>query len=343
MSISKNAFRRYRIIDECIRSSTKPFPSKQMLRTTCEEKLYGSDKVSICASTIEKDLKYMRSEHDAPICYNRLENGYYYSDKNYSLENMPLSEVDVEAIKTAANILSQFKSNPLFKQFETAIDKITNRVTISNDVQDNAIDAYVQFETSQRIEGAEYLELILKAIKEKTVLQFVYQSFQQEKTAKIRRVHPYLLKEYNNRWYLIGKSELKDKIITYALDRVLDLTVLSLGFSMDKKFSADYFFKHAFGITTSDKPPVRIVIQVNEVLSKYLRSQPLHHSQKYEGEEAKKHIFSFYLLLTYELKARFLGFGNDLKVLAPQELVDDIKESSFKMFEQYISNDGNEV
>lgn len=335
MPISKNAFLRYRIIDECIRSTAKPFPSKQELRIVCEDRLLGTDKASICDSTIEKDLRYMRIEHDAPISYNRLENGYFYSDAQYSLENMPLSEVDVEAIKTAANILSQFKSNPLFKQFETAIDKITNRVTISNDVQDNAIEEYVQFETSQKIEGAEYLELILKAIKEKSVIQFVYQSFQVEKTAKIRRVHPYLLKEYNNRWYLIGKSELKEKVITYGLDRVVDLSVLSQSFLMDKQFSADQFFKHAFGITTSDQSPVNITIEVNEVLSKYLRSQPLHHSQKYEGQENGKYVFSFYLLLTYELKARLLGFGFDLKVTSPQELIDDIKNIGEKMVEQY--------
>jgi len=335
MAVSKNAFQRYRIIDECIRSTVKPFPSKQELRRICEDRLFGTDNASICDSTIEKDLKYMRAEHDAPICYNRLENGYFYSEDEYSLDNMPLTEGDVEAIKAAANILSQFKSNPLFKQFETAIDKITNRVTISNDVQDNAIEAFVQFETGPKIEGAEYLELILKAIKKKSVIQFEYQSFQKEKTAKIRRVHPYLLKEYNNRWYLIGKSELKNKVITYALDRVVELSVLSQLFLMDERFSADQFFKHAFGITTSDKSPVDVVVEVDEVLSKYIRSQPLHHSQKYEGERQGKHVFSYYLLLTYELKARLLGFGHDLKVVSPKELIEDIKNEGMKMVELY--------
>ena len=335
MAISKSAFQRYRIIDECIRSTMKPFPSKQDLRAMCEDKLFGTDRASICDSTIEKDIRFMRNEHDAPICYSRLENGYFYSDDEYALDSMPLTESDMEAIKAAANILSQFKNNPLFSQFETAIDKITNRVTISNNVQDNAIEQYVQFETSQKIEGAEYLEIILKAIKKKSVIQFVYQSFQSEKTAKVRRVHPYLLKEYNNRWYLIGKSELKEKVITYGLDRVVDLSVLSQSFLMDKEFSADQFFKHAFGITTSDNPPITIVIETNEVLSKYLRSQPMHNSQIYKGEKNGKHIFSFYLLLTYELKARLLSFGADLKVISPNVLIEDVKNVGLEIFSQY--------
>ncbi len=80
MPITKNAFQRYRIIDQCIRSSSKPFPTKEELRKACEEELFGTDRAHVCDSTIEKDLRYMRSEHDAPIKFHRLERGYYYTD-----------------------------------------------------------------------------------------------------------------------------------------------------------------------------------------------------------------------------------------------------------------------
>lgn len=334
MAVNKSAFQRYRIIDRCIRNEVNKFPSKYDLRRACEEELYGTDAQHICSSTIEKDLRYMRAEHDAPIEYNRLNKGYYYSDENYALDQMPLSEADVDAIKVAANILSQFKNTSLFSQFEVAIDKIVNRVTISKDVQDIAIDKYVQFETAQSIAGNEHLENILEAIKSNLVIQFNYQSYQSN-VSKIRRVHPYLLKEYRNRWYLIGKSEIKDKILTFGLDRVSDLEVLSQTFKRATDFSADLFFKHAIGITTSDKLPVNLKIETNEVLSKYLLSQPLHHSQVLEEEKEGVFTFAYYLLLTYELRMQLLGFGSDVKVIEPQELIEEIKSVTRDVFQQY--------
>lgn len=334
MAVNKSAFQRYRIIDRSIRSSAKPFPSKKELREACEEELFGTNEAHICDSTIEKDLRYMRVEHDAPIKFSRLHNGYFYSDDKYSLDQMPLTDVDVDAIKMAANILSQFKNTSLFEQFEVAIDKIVDRVNISNDVQDVAIEKYVQFETVHKIEGNEHLEQILGAIKTNNVIQFGYQSYQSS-IAKIRRIHPYLLKEYRNRWYLIGKSELKDKILTFGLDRVYDLEILSQHFKKDQGFSADRYFKHAVGITTSDELPVDLKIETNEVLSKYLLSQPLHHSQKFVSEKKGKFQFTYYLLLTYELKMQLLGFGVDLKVLAPNQLIEDIKNTSKTVFSQY--------
>ncbi len=334
MAVNKSAFQRYRIIDRCIRNSARPFPSKEDLRRACEEELFGTDSVHICDSTIEKDLRYMRVEHDAPIRYNRLNKGYYYSDEDYSLDQMPLSETDVDAIKVAANILSQFKHTTLFNQFEAAIDKIVNRVTIAKDVQDVAIDKFVQFETAHSIEGNEHLEKILEAIKSNRVIQFGYQSFQSNE-GKLRRVHPYLLKEYRNRWYLIGKSEVKNRMLTFGLDRVYDLELLSLKFKRATDFSADRFFKHAIGITTSDALPVNLKIETNEVLSKYLLSQPLHHSQELVGNENGAYVFTYYLLLTYELRMQLLSFGEDVKVLEPQELIDEIKDVAQKVLRQY--------
>ena len=92
-------------------------------------------------------------------------------------------------------------------------------------------------------------------------------------------MHPYLLKEYRNRWYLIGKSELKEKVITFGLDRIFDPILLEQTFRVDNNFSVDNFFKHSIGITVFNELPDEIIIETNPILSKYLISQPLHHSQ----------------------------------------------------------------
>jgi len=335
MPVIKNALTRYRVIDKHLRNEYNPFPSKADLRAACEEELFGTTVGgNICDSTVEKDLFAMRMEHDAPIKYSKQERGYYYEDKDYSIDEVPLTEQDVEAIKIAANLLSQFKNTELFNQFEFAIDKIIDRVNISPNVQDTAIEEYVQFETVERVGGSEFLEPLLTAIKNKNKVQFEHKGFSSD-TTKTRRIHPYLLKEYRNRWYLIGKSELKDKVITFGLDRVANLVILSDTYKKDSSFSPDRFFKYSIGITSGYGNPSKIILETNDLLSKYILSQPLHESQEYLGEKNNIHSFSYFLLPTYELKMQILGFGKDIKVIEPKELKDEIYQIAKSVVDLY--------
>ena len=327
MPVIKNALLRYRVIDRCIRNDFQPFPSKEKLRQTCEEELYGSvTGQNICHSTIEKDIFAMRNEHDAPIAYSKLERGYFYEDKNFSMDDIPLTDSDISAIKAATNILNQFKNTQLFGQFQYAIDKILDRVEMSANKQ-NYHDDIVHFESQPTVGGNEFLAPILSAIKERKTIQFNYQSFRSE-TGSVRGLQPYLLKEYRNRWYLIGKSELKEEIRTFALDRMEELIKLENPFTIDSNFSAEVFFQYSIGITTYDGQPEKVIIEAEKVLSKYLLSQPLHHTQKLNAVENGKHTFSYLLLPSYELKMLLLGFGKDLKVISPNSLVKDIQSEA---------------
>jgi predicted DNA-binding transcriptional regulator YafY len=335
MIASNKAILRYRIIDRCIRSTVKPFPTKEELRSACEEELFGSvDGKHICDSTIEKDLYALRMEHDAPIKFSKSKGGYYYSNPNYSIDEIPLNDKDVEAIKMAANILDQFKNAAIFKQFNYAIGKILDRVNVVSTDEGSNVDKYVQFETMPSTKGSEYLEPILDAIKGKKKIQFLYQSFS-DTESKLRRVHPYLLKEYRHRWYLICKNELKEKVQTFGLDRISELSTLEEKFTIDNQFDPNLFFSHSIGITANNGNPEKIVFQTDELLSKYLLSQPLHESQEYLGGKKNKHQFSLFLLPSYELKMILLGHGSALKVLEPQSLCNEIKLTLKEMAKNY--------
>ena len=334
MPAIKNALLRYRIIDRSIRNEYTPFPSKEELRQSCEEEIFGSSQGDhICHSTIEKDIFSMRMDHDAPIAYSKKERGYFYTETSFSMDDVPLTEKDINAIKSASIILNQFKNTSLFGQYEFAIQKILDRA-ISTQKTTSIEQEVIQFETLPTVRGNESLELFLEAIKAKKVVQFQYNNFiKDQKTT--RRVHPYLLKEYRNRWYLIGKSELKNKVITFGLDRIFEPLVLEQKFILDNSFSPDIYFKHSLGITVYDELPNEIIIQTNSVLSKYLSSQPIHHSQKVINIDSKgNHTFSFHLLITYELKMLFMGFGKDCRVISPQ----DLKESILNELQDSVSN-----
>ena len=335
MPAIKNALLRYRIIDRSIRNEYNPYPTKEQLRQACEEEIYGtSEGLHICHSTIEKDIFAMRMEHDAPIAYSKREKGYYYTNDEFTMDDVPLTEKDISAIKAASTILHQFKSTSLFSQYQFAIDKILDRAVTSQQKFSNT-ENNIQFETLPTISGNEYLESVLEAIKRRNVLQFEYYNYIKD-VKTIRRVHPYLLKEYRNRWYLIGKSELKNKVITFGLDRISNLQTLENLFTVDSSFNPDYFFQHSIGITVFDEKPQEIIIKTNNILSKYLTSQPLHHSQQLsEVHNNGDHLFSYFLLVTYELKMTILGYGSDCEVIAPLSLREQIAKEIKKVASKY--------
>lgn len=335
MSQIKNALIRYRIIDRCIRNQYNPFPSKEDLRKACEDGLYGSiDGANICDSTIEKDIFAMRMEHDAPIKYSKKEHGYYYEDENFSINDIPLTEKDLEAIKFAANTLMQFKDVDMFKQFGFAIDKIFDRVNISSDPRDKDIANLVQFETLTSVKGNEFLAPILEAIRQKQILQFEYESYQSGKR-KPRRVVPLLLKEYRNRWYVITYDCIKESVITYALERIENLELSSEFFHQKIDFNSDKFFRNAIGITANDSEPQKIIFKSDNIAAKYIISQPFHASQNIIKEGKNKTTFSLEVIISEELIRSFLSFGGEIEVIEPDTLKNTIVKRLKSMCENY--------
>jgi predicted DNA-binding transcriptional regulator YafY len=331
----KNALIRYRIIDRCIRNTYKPYPTKEDLRKACEENLYGSDDgENICDSTIEKDIFAMRMDHDAPIKYSKKFHGYFYEDENYSINDIPLTESDIQAIKFAANTLIQFKDVDMFKQFGFAIDKIFDRVNISENPQEKEISELVQFETAISVKGNEFLAPILAAIKSKKIIQFEYESFQTAKK-KIRRVVPLLLKEYRNRWYTITFDLMKESIITYALERIENFEETSEFFNQKIDFDSTKFFENAIGITANESEPEKIVFKASNVAAKYIDSQPFHASQVILKEGKNKTTFALQVIVSEELIRTLLSFGGEIEVLEPLSLRAIIIKRISEMSENY--------
>lgn len=336
MSQIKNAQIRYRVIDRCLRNTYRPFPTKEDLRAACEEALFGSeDGANICDSTIEKDMFAMRMEHDAPIKYSRLEKGYYYEDPTFSINDIPLSEDDIASIKFASNTLMQFRDSSLFKQFGQAIDKIFDRITISQDPNAEDLNSLVHFEVALSNKGNEYLSPLLHAIREKRIVQFGYAGFVNSRK-KDREVLPLLLKEYRNRWYLISFDLNKKNITTYALERMESLTVSEEHYLDAIDFNAEQFFKNAIGITAGkDMVVEKVVFKADNVAARYIQSQPFHETQVVEKEGKNRTLFSMYVIVSEELIRGLLSYSYEVEIIKPQSLRTIIRERVHKMIERY--------
>jgi predicted DNA-binding transcriptional regulator YafY len=331
----KNALIRYRIIDRCIRNKYRPYPSKKELREACEENLFGSNYGEhICDSTIEKDLFNMRMDHDAPIKYSKKNDGYYYEDPNYSINDIPLTEDDLESIQFAVYTLQQFREVDMFKQFGQAIDKIVDRVAIESKQSLSSENPIVQFETAYSTGGNEFLPPLYDAIINKKKVGFDYKSFKSSGT-KERVVSPLLLKEYRNRWYLISFDESKNDIITFALERMENLQTTEWTAILPSDFNPLEYFEFSTGITAFKGEPELIEIKADVISAKYILSQPFHHTQKLISETSDYCIFELKVFVSEELIRSILSFGGEIEVLSPVNLRSILKQRSAELFQKY--------
>jgi predicted DNA-binding transcriptional regulator YafY len=338
MPANKYALLRYRIIDRCISNKFKPFPNKEDLREACEEELYGSDGDRISASTIDKDLYAMRNEANlgyfAPIAYSKAEKGYYYDDPDYSIDEMPLNQEDIEAIEFAANTLAQFRGIQLFESSGDAIDKILGRLSL-RPTSGQSVEQYVQFETAPEYKGSTHLKVLLEGIRDRKAVNFEYQKFSGE-LSRNYHIHPYLLKEYRNRWYIIGYNPQKEATVVFGLDRVeghVELT--DERFKRHADFDSDRYFKHSLGITAVDEAPEKIILKFSSLSGKYVESQPWHSSQCIRKKTATSMEVELFLCITRELIMQILSFGSDVQVISPRKLRSMIKNTLGEAVESY--------
>jgi predicted DNA-binding transcriptional regulator YafY len=331
----KNALIRYRIIDRMLRNKYKTYPSKEALRSACEDSLFGSESgAHICASTIEKDLFTMKMEHDAPIRYSKKNGGYFYEDPNFSINDVPLSEDELSSIRFAVSTLQQFREVPFFQQFGMAIDKIVDLVAVGD--QSPEMSKFIQFEAAVSTGGNEYLPMLLEGIQAQKRVWFMYTSFRQQQS-KPRKVSPLFLKEYRNRWYLISYDIQKQDIMTFALDRMTELQLLDEAAQIPTDFDAADYFRDSIGITAFKGEALRIVLKADAIAARYIETQAFHHSQKLLEKQVAFSIFELRILVTEEFIRNLLGYAGEVEVLEPASLRSTLKERGQALLNRYQS------
>lgn len=319
MPANKNALLRYRIIDNCLTNKLRTYPNIEAIQEKIQDQL--DEKISI--SMINKDFAEMKNIYKAPIKYCRFNKGYYYTEADFSIRGLALTEKEIEALDFSTALLNQLKGTKLLEQFENAINKVIEGYRISK-VIGKSEKQLIQMEAPVTTEGTERIEKILQAITYRNVLSITYQAF--DKAEKVHALSPYLLKEYRNRWYVIGHSDRAKKVLVMALDRINNLNKSTDKFITSDDFNAEDFFKFSFGITQiHDVKPESVILSFTPLQAQYILKHPLHHSQKIILQNQNEVRVELYVYISAELVMTVLGYGDQVRVLEPQSLKDKIK------------------
>jgi predicted DNA-binding transcriptional regulator YafY len=323
MPTNKEALVRYRVINRCMKESK--YASMDKLIRSCEDALSISP---ISRRTIYQDIHDMKTDerlgYFAPIKLDRDRMAYYYEDVDYSIDKLPLTDEEVHALSFSATMLEQYSNVGIFSTFTGAVQKVVEAMNIHRWSEEEDLFPFIEFEQSPGTLGNQYIEPLIMAIKDKKVIQFSYQRFDVDKPYT-HRVHPYLLKQYHNRWYLIGWNNDMKAIYTYSLDRfVSDPETIDLPY-YDIGFNTREYFKSVIGIIAPTGKPVNIVLRLTKFQAWYVITQPIHSSQLVSMKEDDDYAtVQLKVIPTYELTNLIMGWGPDVEVIQPVALRKEI-------------------
>ncbi len=333
---NKNAYARYRLIDSRLTNKSLQAPTLAQLVEFVSERL----DMDISVSSIQKDIYAMRYDtslgFEAPIIFDRYARGYVYTEPNFSISNMPVSADDLKGLEFAITILEQFKDIPAIKVFEDAITKIASSVKQNINNEQPGQDVFI-LDRPNSYKGIEYMPLIVEAIRERRELVLKYQPF--DKDEKSHKIHPYFIREYKARLYLIAKDihpTKKPKTLTFSFDRINDVIKMNETFGEDTMNNKAYF-DATIGISKTDEKPQEIILSFQPHQANYLLSQPLHHSQQVLLNDKTEFKISIEVVQNYELSERIKGYGSQVKVLQPAKLAQEINDEAAAVMKLYQS------
>lgn len=337
MATNKNALIRYRTIDKCLQNRSRKWTLNDLIES-CSNALYeyeGKD-TNVSRRTVQLDIQTMRSNklgYNAPI--EVYEKKYYrYTKPNFSITDIPLTDMDLDILTESMEMLRQFKDVSLFSELNGVIQKLEDKIFRESKDQ----SPIIHLDKNEQLLGLEHLDTIYQAILKKMVIKINYQSFK-ARTASEIIFTAYILKEFNNRWFVVGRKEGDGKIMTLALDRIA-----SISFDLDKiykevDFDPDNYYQNTIGVTVlREIDVVNIELRVDKYNAPYIMTKPFHPTQEMIGEYPDGSILiSLKVHHNYELERLILGFGEAITVLKPRKLRQRIKkkiESAYIMYNE---------
>ncbi|TDX86851.1 helix-turn-helix transcriptional regulator [Epilithonimonas xixisoli] len=332
MSSNKNALIRYKTLDKCLKNKFKKYTLEDLI-DECSEALFEFEgkESFVSKRTVQLDLQNMRSEkfgYEAPIeVYER--RYYRYSDPEYSIHQISVNENDLKAMNNAVQILKQFKDFSMFKDMNGVIQKLEDSIQSTNQ------KSIIHLDKNEQLKGLEHIDTLYGSILNKKVLKICYKSFK-AREMNILTVHPQLLKEYNNRWFLICFH--KNSMMNLALDRMEEIEIDEKTEYIDKDFNSDRYFGEVIGVTVSEtQRPKNVIFKVISKHVPYVKTKPFHHSQEIIEEDETGTTFKICVQLNFELERMILGMGEFITVLAPRKLKQRIARSLKLAAENYTS------
>lgn len=319
MPTNKNAQVRYQILDRCFSDFKHRYEINDLLDKV-NEVLYDLYGTEVSLRQIRDDIKYMRDrvtfnapikayQYDGKKCY------YRYEDRSFSIFNNELSTEEVSTLRSTIDMLGRFRGVSSKAWLEEVISNLEYRFGVKPNTEN-----IVSFDQNELLKGLEFLGELIDSAMNHQPLSVLYCTFAGKETQTI--IHPYHIKQFNNRWFLIGlqENEQGNYITNKALDRIIKFSRANVPFIPNKDIDFNEYFKNIIGVTIpEDYPEVEnVILRFNAARFPYVVNKPIHSSQIVIDEE--NYTIQLSVRPNKELEARIFSYGNQVEVLEPHWL-----------------------
>ncbi len=343
MSNSKHAHYRYNILDKCFRRREKPLSFQELLEEGNSEiaEVYPGEGISIRSLRI--DIALFRDSEKGfgaplPVQKDMGQEVYCYSDPNFSIAQKNLLPYEQYLIDAAQQLLERYDGHPKYDKLSEAL------VLFQEEEGATSIPDYAKilfYDKNEAYEGLSHLKPIFLAIKNKNVLKITFQGFADTKPQEFI-FHPYVLKQYNQRWFVFGYNE-TTHINQWSIP--LDERLKYFENIEEAELRKDdtnwtSFFNEMVGVRkqsmTQEKPIAeRVVLRFSPQRLQYFKTKPIHPYWDEFTEEGKEDQIFFETVINLELIQQILSYGKDVEVLEPDGLKLIMKEYTERMSEFY--------
>ena len=335
MPTNKNAAIRYQTLDKCFRDRRHRYYMEDLI-DKCEEAIYYYNGVGgVSRRQIFEDIKFMESETGWSVPLERKQDGrrvyYRYSDPDFTINAQPLTEDEARQLRSVIITLRRFRGLPSNAWVDEVISNLEWRFGLRGK-QENMIG----FEQNPYLRGLNLLPDIIDAATSHQAVRITYRNYKNCDEEYTVVVHPWYIKQYNNRWFLMAYDAEADRISNYALDRIQNFNVEEdVAYIPNKEVDFEHYFDDVFGVTIppSDVEKIRVLLQFSKKQYPYIVSKPLHHSQ--EIVDAENRILAVEVRPTYEFTQLILSFGFDVQVLEPEPFKQEILANLRRNLQNY--------
>lgn len=341
MATNKHAIIRYQALDACFANRYKRFFIEDLIeacnKALQEFYLSKEDTVNdveyyVKRRTIFNDIAFMQSEEgwSAPIkrfyeshrCY------YRYEDENFSINKRDFSQAELDTLDEALIMLNRLNGTAGFDWVSEFIANFEDKLGRKKNTT-----PVIGYEKNPFLTGIENLSVLYNYIVNKQVLKISYQHFTQGEMVHI--MHPYYLKQYNNRWFLFGITEQNREVLTnLALDRIANIELADTPYIPNTSFDFEEYFDDVVGVSVPRSgEPEKVVLKISEKQYPYIKTKPLHPSQVELDKDNR--IIQLDVFLNWELESLILSYGDDIEVIEPISLRERIQKRINNLLEIY--------
>lgn len=336
MATNKHATIRYHALDRCFSNYGRKYFIEDLI-IACNEAIYEFAGIEdgVKRRQVFDDIAFMESEQSWSIPLERIKDGkrvfYRYSDKSFSIKNHGISQAEAEQLKEALTILTRFKGMPQFEWIEEMQIRLEDTFKLKGNIQSS-----VGFEHNTFLKGLNHFSGIFNSIQHERALIIAYQGYRQESPIRVI-LHPWYLKQFNNRWFLFGLNEDYNSITNLALDRIIEFKESKIKFHKNDEVNFDEYFDDVIGVTVKrDAPIEKLRIKLSKEIWPYIESKPLHGSQKIKGRTESEVMIELAVQINHELMALLFSYMDAIEVIEPDSLRERFKMLSETVYKKYI-------